>query len=125
MSILKVSVEFEGKPSDVLSASQVMFRAFGHHYFTRLNARAELVVQVLSQEKDQMSRPEHFLDKGIEELELGVRGFNCLKRVGIETIGDLTAKSEEELKGIPNFGKKPLDEVVEKLAERGLQLRQD
>ena len=61
----------------------------------------------------------------IEELELGVRSYNCLKRVGIETIGDLVVKSENELAAIPNFGKKSIDEVIETLQARGLGLRQD
>ena len=61
----------------------------------------------------------------IEELELGVRSYNCLKRVGIETIGDLVSKSENELAAIPNFGKKSIDEVVETLTQRGLGLRND
>ena len=52
----------------------------------------------------------------IEELELGVRSYNCLKRVGIETIGDLVSKSEQELAAIPNFGKKSIEEVRETLA---------
>jgi DNA-directed RNA polymerase subunit alpha len=47
----------------------------------------------------------------IEELELGVRSYNCLKRVGIETIGDLVTKTENELAAIPNFGKKSIEEV--------------
>ena len=51
----------------------------------------------------------------IEELELGVRSYNCLKRVGIETIGDLVTKSESELAAIPNFGKKSIEEVKETL----------
>jgi DNA-directed RNA polymerase subunit alpha len=59
----------------------------------------------------------------IEELELGVRSYNCLKRVGIETIGDLTSKSEVELGAIPNFGKKSIDEVRETLAAHGLTLK--
>ena len=59
----------------------------------------------------------------IEELELGVRSYNCLKRVGIETIGDLTSKSEAELGAIPNFGKKSIDEVRETLAAHGLTLK--
>jgi DNA-directed RNA polymerase subunit alpha len=59
----------------------------------------------------------------IEELELGVRSYNCLKRVGIETIGDLTSKSEAELGSIPNFGKKSIDEVRETLAAHGLTLK--
>ncbi len=61
----------------------------------------------------------------IEELELGVRSYNCLKRAGIQTIADLLAKSEAELNAIPNFGKKSIDEVIETLAARGLSLRDD
>jgi DNA-directed RNA polymerase subunit alpha len=61
----------------------------------------------------------------IEELELGVRSYNCLKRVGIETIGDLVTKSETELAAIPNFGKKSIEEVKETLAAHGLNLRGD
>jgi DNA-directed RNA polymerase subunit alpha len=61
----------------------------------------------------------------IEELELGVRSYNCLKRVGIETIGDLVVKSENELAAIPNFGKKSIEEVKETLQAHGLTLRGD
>jgi DNA-directed RNA polymerase subunit alpha len=61
----------------------------------------------------------------IEELELGVRSYNCLKRAGIQTVGDLISKSEAELNAIPNFGKKSIDEVIETLAARGLSLRED
>ncbi len=61
----------------------------------------------------------------IEELELGVRSYNCLKRAGIQTVGDLISKSEAELNAIPNFGKKSIDEVIETLHARGLNLRQD
>jgi DNA-directed RNA polymerase subunit alpha len=61
----------------------------------------------------------------IEELELGVRSYNCLKRVGIETIGDLVMKTENELAAIPNFGKKSIEEVKETLAQHGLVLRGD
>jgi DNA-directed RNA polymerase subunit alpha len=59
----------------------------------------------------------------IEELELGVRSYNCLKRV--ETIGDLVSKSEGELAAIPNFGKKSIEEVSETLAAHGLSLREE
>jgi DNA-directed RNA polymerase subunit alpha len=61
----------------------------------------------------------------IEELELGVRSYNCLKRAGIQTVGDLVSKSEGELAAIPNFGKKSIDEVIETLSQRGLNLRND
>ena len=56
-------------------------------------------------------------------LELGVRSYNCLKRVGIETIGDLVSKTEGELAAIPNFGRKSIEEVKETLATHGLNLR--
>jgi DNA-directed RNA polymerase subunit alpha len=59
----------------------------------------------------------------IEELELGVRSYNCLKRAGIQTIGDLVQKSEGELSAIPNFGRKSIEEVKETLRVRGLSLK--
>jgi len=59
----------------------------------------------------------------IEELELGVRSYNCLKREGVETVSDLIARTEAELLNIPNFGKKSIEEVRERLAERDLKLR--
>jgi DNA-directed RNA polymerase subunit alpha len=61
----------------------------------------------------------------IEELELGVRSYNCLKRAGIQTVGELVRKSESELNAIPNFGRKSIEEVQETLRARGLSLRQD
>src|SRR5579864_7325502 len=61
----------------------------------------------------------------IEELELGVRSYNCLKRAGIQTVGDLVSKTEAELNAIPNFGKKSIDEVIETLHARGLGLRNE
>ena len=61
----------------------------------------------------------------IEELELGVRSYNCLKRAGIQNVGELVRKSESELNAIPNFGRKSIEEVVETLKARGLNLRPD
>jgi DNA-directed RNA polymerase subunit alpha len=61
----------------------------------------------------------------IEELELGVRSYNCLKRAGVQTVGDLVRKSESELNAIPNFGQKSIEEVIETLHSRGLDLRND
>ncbi len=72
------------------------------------------------------SRPPNAMDDIlIEELELGVRSYNCLKRAGIQTVGDLVSKSESELAAIPNFGKKSIDEVIETLHTRGLGLRNE
>jgi DNA-directed RNA polymerase subunit alpha len=70
------------------------------------------------------SPPPHPMENfPIEELELGVRSYNCLKRVGIDTIGDLMSKSEAELSAIPNFGRKSIEEVKETLSAHGLTLR--
>ena len=61
----------------------------------------------------------------IEELTLTVRSYNCLKREGINTVGDLVQKSESELMDIRNFGQKSIDEVKAKLEELGLGLREE
>ncbi len=61
----------------------------------------------------------------IEELELGVRSYNCLKRAGVQTVGDLVRKTRSELNAIPNFGQKSIEEVIETLHARGLGLQQD
>ena len=63
------------------------------------------------------------LDLPIEELDLSERPRNCLKRAQVNTIGELVLKSEEDLLAITNFGQKSLDEVLQKLDERGLALR--
>ncbi len=62
-------------------------------------------------------------DMLIDDLDLGVRSLNCLKREGIETVGDLISRSEQELMTIPNFGRKSLDEVRERLESNNLKLR--
>ncbi len=64
------------------------------------------------------------LDMTIEELELSVRSFNCLKRAGINTVAELTQKSEDDMMKVRNLGKKSLDEVKNKLEELGLSLRE-
>jgi DNA-directed RNA polymerase subunit alpha len=61
----------------------------------------------------------------IEELELGVRSYNCLKRAGVQTVGDLVRKTRSELNAIPNFGQKSIEEVIETLHARGLDLQGD
>ena len=63
------------------------------------------------------------LDLPIEELDLSERPRNCLKRARVDTIGQLLQKTEDELLAITNFGSKSLDEVIQKLDERGLALR--
>jgi DNA-directed RNA polymerase subunit alpha len=59
----------------------------------------------------------------IEELELSVRSYNCLKRAGINTVDELTQRTEEDMMKVRNLGKKSLEEVTNKLAELGLELK--
>ncbi len=66
-----------------------------------------------------------FLEMTIEELDLSVRSYNCLKRAGINTVDELIRKTEEEMMKVRNLGKKSLEEVQNKLAEMGLCLRSD
>ena len=68
------------------------------------------------------SEPDEMLDMTIEELDLSVRSFNCLKRAGINTVGDLVKTTEEDMKKVRNLGAKSLEEVINKMAEMGLTL---
>ena len=65
------------------------------------------------------------LDRPIEELDLSVRSYNCLKRAGINTVHELTSKSESDMMQVRNLGQKSLDEVKDKLNDLGLSLRQE
>lgn len=75
---------------------------------------------MVEKEEDQKEKA---LEMTIEELELSVRSFNCLKRAAINTVEELTQKSEEDMVKVRNLGKKSLDEVKAKLEELGLGLR--
>ena len=67
---------------------------------------------------------EKVLEMNIDELELSVRSYNCLKRAGINTVEELTNKSQEDMMKVRNLGRKSLEEVLAKLNELGLTLRQ-
>lgn len=68
---------------------------------------------------------EKVLEMTIEDLEMSVRSFNCLKRAGINTVEDLTNRTEEEMIKVRNLGKKSLEEVIQKLRSLGLELKKD
>ena len=68
---------------------------------------------------------EKVLEMTVEQLDLSVRSFNCLKRAGINTVSELTDKTEDEMMKVRNLGKKSLEEVQEKLDELGLSLREN
>ena len=69
------------------------------------------------------TKKEKVLEMTIEELDMSVRSFNCLKRAGIDTVEDLTNRTEEDMIKVRNLGKKSLEEVIQKLDSLGLSLR--
>ena len=75
-------------------------------------------------EKDDKGK-EKALEMTIEELDLSVRSFNCLKRAGINTVEDLTNKTEDDMMKVRNLGRKSLEEVINKLASLGFSLRDE
>ncbi len=75
--------------------------------------------------KKEDNKKDGLLEMTIEELDLSVRSFNCLKRAGINTVGDLINKSEEDMMKVRNLGRKSLEEVVNKLASLGFALSSD
>lgn len=76
-------------------------------------------------EKKEDTGKEKVLEMTIEELDLSVRAFNCLKRAGVNTVGDLISKSPEEMMKVRNLGKKSLEEVISKLESLGFNLSKD
>ena len=84
----------------------------------------EPLPETLMVEKDDKGK-EKILEMPIEELDLSVRSFNCLKRAGINTVNDLIEKSEEEMMKVRNLGKKSFDEVREKLSTLGFQMMRE
>ncbi len=71
------------------------------------------------------TKKEKVLEMTIEELDMSVRSFNCLKRAGIDTVEDLTNRTEEDMIKVRNLGKKSLEEVIQKLHSLGLDLKKD
>ena len=78
---------------------------------------------VKKDEGKEEGKKEKVLEMSIEELDLSVRSYNCLKRAGINTVEDLANKTEEEMMKVRNLGRKSLKEVVQKLREIGLDLK--
>ena len=89
--------------------------------FVELTDSAEGMEIMVEKEENQKEKA---LEMTIEELELSVRSFNCLKRAAINTVEELTHRSEEDMMKVRNLGKKSLDEVKHKLEELGLSLKQ-
>ena len=124
---LDITTDGSVEPKDALAeAAEILIRQLA--IFTDID-QMDLVSDAVSAPGGDAVGPETLppgmVNYPIEELELGVRSYNCLKRVGIETIGDLVMKTENELAAIPNFGKKSIEEVKETLSQHGLTLRGD
>ena len=77
---------------------------------------------LVSNEKDE---PVKVMEMSIEDMDLSVRSYNCLKRANINTIEDLTRKSKDDMLKVRNLGLKSLEEVINKLESMGLSLRND
>ncbi|WP_100374468.1 DNA-directed RNA polymerase subunit alpha [Bacillus sp. FJAT-45037] len=90
--------------------------------FVGLTDQAQNAEIMVEKEEDQK---EKVLEMTIEELDLSVRSYNCLKRAGINTVQELTHKTEEDMMKVRNLGRKSLEEVQEKLGELGLGLRKE
>ena len=90
--------------------------------FVNLTEEAQATQVMVEREE---THQEKVLDKTIEELDLSVRSYNCLKRADIQTVKDLTERTEADMMKVRNLGTKSLDEIKLKLAELGVGFRQE
>ncbi|MCB7070444.1 DNA-directed RNA polymerase subunit alpha [Caldibacillus sp. 210928-DFI.2.22] len=108
-------------PKEAISlAAKIMMEHL--NIFVDLTDEAQHAEIMVEKEEDQK---EKVLEMTIEELDLSVRSYNCLKRAGINTVQELANKSEEDMMKVRNLGRKSLEEVKAKLEELGLSLRKD
>src|SRR5699024_325985 len=109
------------RPEEAVSLGAKVFTEH-LNIFVDLTADAQNAEIMVEKEEDQK---EKLLEMTIEELDLSVRSYNCLKRAGINTVQELSNKSEEDMMKVRNLGRKSLDEVKNKLSELDLSLRSD
>ena len=119
--VIEVWTDGSLKPYEALSlAAKIMT---GHlELFIDLSEATKNTKIMIEKEEN---KKERILEKSIEELELSVRSFNCLKRAGIATVEDLTNKTEADMMKVRNLGKKSLDEVTAKLHALGLDFAKE
>jgi len=113
--IIEVWTDGTMSPEEAVSHSAELFTQH-LNLFVKFRDNIERHEQDLRGEKTSQNR---LMDTPIEELDLSVRAFNCLKANEIQTVGQLLQKKEEELLALRNFGRKSLDEIKEKLVEKG------
>lgn len=100
-------------------AAQILMNYF--EYFLDLPEKTLYEEEEVEEEEDLSKQ----FDMKIEELDLSLRSFNCLKRAGIDTVGDMLEKTETEMSKIKNFGKKSLTEVKTKISEMGFEFKEE
>ena len=120
---LTIEVETNGTLSsrEVISLSGKLIQDHIGLFVDLVESMSEMDLLV-SREEDKQTK---VLEMTIEDMDLSVRSYNCLKRAGISTIADLTKKSESDLAKVKNLGKRSLDEVSAKLESYGLSLRNE
>jgi DNA-directed RNA polymerase subunit alpha len=106
-------------PEEAVSSSA---KILNDHLKLFIGLTEEISDEVTMVEKEEETR-DKILEMPIEELDLSVRSYNCLKRAGINTVEELTQRTEEDMMKVRNLGKKSLEEVNQKLSELGLSLR--
>ncbi len=120
---LTIEVETNGtiRATDAISLAA---KVLNDHFtlFVNLSDEAKNAETMVEREE---AKKEKYLEMTIEELDLSVRSFNCLKRAGIDTVEDLINRTEEDMIKVKNLGKKSLDEVINKLASLDLALRKE
>ena len=108
------------KPEDAVALSSRILMAYFEN-FTKLNAKVDDVNLLKDPEKVKEEAQENY---SVEDLDLSVRSYNCLKRAGIANVLELTQKTEAEMMKVRNLGKKSLKEVKDKLEEKGLSFKE-
>jgi len=119
--IMEVFTNGSIKPEEAMAlAAKIMIEHL--NIVTNLSEIADVTGIMNAKQEDSKTKK---LETSIDDLDFSVRAYNCLKRAGVNTLGDLTAKSEVEMMKIRNLGKKSLKEVIDKVKDMGLRFRED
>ena len=119
--IMEVHTNGSIRPEEALAlGAKILVEHF--NVITELNEIADMTGIMTAKQEDSKLKK---LETSIDDLDFSVRAYNCLKRAGINTLGDLTEKSELEMMKIRNLGKKSLKEVIDKIKDMGLKFRED
>ena len=119
--IMYVNTNGSIRPEEAIAlGSKILIEHF--NVLTELSEIADMTGIMTAKQEDSKLKK---LETSIDDLDFSVRAYNCLKRAGINTLGDLTEKSELEMMKIRNLGKKSLKEVIDKIKDMGLKFRED